>query len=61
MALHTSFTKSFGLDIPIMGAPMAGASGPALAAAVAEAGGLGFLGAGIYRDGAELRRCVKCS
>lgn len=34
------------LTIPIVGGPMAGASTPALAAAVSEAGGLGFLAAG---------------
>ena len=35
------------LDLPIVQAPMAGGpSTPALAAAVSEAGGLGFLGAG---------------
>src|SRR4051812_24977959 len=36
-----------GIDIPIVGAPLAGGpSTPALAAAVSEAGGLGFLAAG---------------
>lgn len=36
------------LDVPIVGAPMAGGpSTPALAAAVADAGGLGFLAAGM--------------
>lgn len=36
-----------GLDVPVVGAPMAGgASTPALAAAVSRAGGLGFLAAG---------------
>src|SRR3984957_12183205 len=35
------------LDVPIVGAPMAGGPGtPALAAAVSNAGGLGFLAAG---------------
>jgi nitronate monooxygenase len=35
------------LEIPIVGAPMAGgASTPALAAAVSDAGGLGFVAAG---------------
>lgn len=38
------------LELPVVGAPMAGgASTPALAAAVSEAGGLGFLAAG-YRS-----------
>ncbi len=51
--------KHFGLSIPIIGAPMAGAAGGALASAVSEAGGLGMIG-GAYCDGdwieAELRR-----
>ena len=35
------------LDVPIVGAPMAGGPGtPALAAAVSNAGGLGFLASG---------------
>ncbi|WP_424636743.1 NAD(P)H-dependent flavin oxidoreductase [Embleya sp. AB8] len=44
-------------ELPIIQAPMAGAAGPALAAAVTRAGGLGFLAAG-YRSaqamGAEI-------
>jgi nitronate monooxygenase len=44
-----------GLALPIVGAPMAGGpSTPALAAAVSDAGGLGFLGAG-YQTAATLR------
>ena len=42
--INTRFTKAFGLAVPVMGAPMAGVSGAALSAAVARAGGLGFLG-----------------
>ena len=38
--------KLFGIDHPIIQAPMAGASGSALAAAVSAAGGLGSLGSG---------------
>ena len=33
----------FGIEVPIVQAPMAGAQGAALAAAVSEAGGLGSL------------------
>jgi nitronate monooxygenase len=51
------------LDVPVVGAPLAGgASTPALAAAVSEAGGLGFLAAGyktaavVQNELAELRR-----
>jgi nitronate monooxygenase len=36
----------FGIDLPIVQAPMAGVSTPALAAAVADAGGLGSIGVG---------------
>jgi nitronate monooxygenase len=44
------------LEIPVVGAPMAGgASTPALAAAVSEVGGLGFLAAG-YKPSAEVER-----
>jgi nitronate monooxygenase len=39
-----AFCDRFGLTIPILMAPMAGACPPALAAAVAEAGGLGACG-----------------
>jgi nitronate monooxygenase len=42
------------LDVPVIGAPMAGGpSTPALAAAVSGAGGLGFLAAG-YKSAAQL-------
>ncbi len=40
-----AFCRRFGLRIPVLMAPMAGASPPALAAAVAEAGGMGACGA----------------
>ncbi|GGE38664.1 hypothetical 2-nitropropane dioxygenase [Primorskyibacter flagellatus] len=47
--LETRFTRKFGLDTPIMGAPMDPASGSALAQAVSDAGGLGMVGGG-YGD-----------
>jgi nitronate monooxygenase len=40
-----AFADRFGLRIPVLMAPMAGSSPPALAAAVAEAGGMGGCGA----------------
>ncbi len=40
-----AFADRFGLQIPVLMAPMAGSSPPALAAAVAEAGGMGACGA----------------
>lgn len=49
MPIVTPLTERLGLDIPILLAPMAGVSGGALAAAVSNAGGLGFIGGG-YGD-----------
>src|SRR3954466_11146695 len=40
-----SFCGRFGLEVPILLAPMAGASAPALSIAVMQAGGLGACGA----------------
>jgi NAD(P)H-dependent flavin oxidoreductase YrpB (nitropropane dioxygenase family) len=44
--LKTSITEAFGLTTPIISAGMAFVAGPELAAAVANAGGLGMLGTG---------------
>ena len=44
--LRTTFTRMFGLDHPIVLAPMGGASGGALAASVSNGGGLGLVGGG---------------
>jgi nitronate monooxygenase len=41
----TGFCRRFGLQLPILLAPMAGASSPSLSIAVANAGGLGSCGA----------------
>lgn len=41
----TAFCQRFGLEVPLLMAPMAGSSPPALAAAVAQAGGMGGCGA----------------
>lgn len=46
MALRTAFTELFSLQHPIALAPMGGASGGALAAAVSNGGGLGLVGGG---------------
>ncbi|HYM03448.1 MAG TPA: nitronate monooxygenase [Stellaceae bacterium] len=42
-AMRTALCEKLGIDLPIIQAPMAGAVGPALAAAVSNAGGLGML------------------
>jgi len=51
--LATRLTERFGIDHPILSAPMALAGGGALAAAVTRAGGLGLIGGG-YGDDAWL-------
>jgi nitronate monooxygenase len=45
MERATSFCDRYGLKIPLLMAPMAGASPPSLSIAVANAGGMGALGA----------------
>lgn len=44
--IETRLTRLWDLDVPIIGAPMAGRSGGELAAAVSLAGGLGMIGVG---------------
>jgi NAD(P)H-dependent flavin oxidoreductase YrpB (nitropropane dioxygenase family) len=41
--MRTAFCKRVGVELPIIQAPMGGAVGPALAAAVSSSGGLGML------------------
>src|SRR5215213_3582807 len=50
--IRTRFTEMFGLQYPVISAPMAMHCGGTLAAAVSAAGGLGSFG-GITRDGPE--------
>lgn len=45
LARAEAFASAYGIRVPILLAPMAGASSPALSAAVANAGGLGSCGA----------------
>lgn len=48
--LHTRLCDVFGVDYPVLNAPMGGGDAPGrLAAAVSEAGGLGLIGG--YDDG----------
>jgi nitronate monooxygenase len=49
MSLHTRLTEFFGIEHPVLLAPMAEVSGGRLAAAVTAAGGLGLIGGG-YGD-----------
>lgn len=54
MAIRTALTEAFGLEYPIVLAPMASVSGGRLAAAVSNSGGLGLVGGG-YGDPNWLR------
>ena len=56
--MHNSLTRLLGIEVPVIGAPMGKVSESALAAAVAKAGGLGFIGAA-YMDAAKLSRVYK--
>jgi nitronate monooxygenase len=53
--MKTRLTEFFGIEHPIVSAPMAQISGGKLAAAVSSSGGLGLIGGG-YGDSAWLRR-----
>ena len=55
MSLHTRLTEFFGIEHPILLAPMADVSGGRLAGVVTAAGGLGLIGGG-YGD-AEWLHC----
>lgn len=55
MAMQTRLTEFFGIEHPILLAPMAMISGGRLAAAVTSAGGLGLIGGG-YGDPQWLKR-----
>ena len=44
--MRTWLSERFGLDVPVVCAPMAGAAAGELAAAVCRGGGLGMIGAG---------------
>ena len=55
MSIHTPLCELFGIEYPVLLAPMARVSGGALAAAVSRAGGLGLIGGG-YGDADWLER-----
>ena len=57
--IATALTEMFGLQHPIVLAPMGGVSGGHLAATVSNAGGLGLVGGG-YGDPAWLRTELSC-
>ena len=53
MTIQTAITKMFGIEHPVLLAPMGSVAGGALAAAVSRAGGLGIIGGG-YGDRDQL-------
>ena len=55
---HSKLLDLLGIRIPIIQAPMAGVSSPAMAAAVADGGGLGSLGIGAMTAG-EARNAIR--
>ncbi len=54
--MKTAACERIGIDIPIVQAPMAGAVGPRLAAAVGNAGGLGTLAPSDHLEPDQRRR-----
>ncbi|OBB11069.1 2-nitropropane dioxygenase [Mycolicibacterium setense] len=46
MSLATTWSRSIGIEVPVVNAPMGGAAGGRLAAEVSAAGGLGMVGMG---------------
>jgi nitronate monooxygenase len=54
--LVTAWSKATGISVPIVNAPMGGAAGGLLAAAVSRAGGLGMIGMGSSATADVLRR-----
>jgi len=55
VTLSTSWSRKLGLRVPIVNAPMGGAAGGRLAAAVSRAGGLGMIGMGSAATASVLR------
>ncbi|OBG85595.1 2-nitropropane dioxygenase [Mycobacterium sp. E802] len=55
MSLATTWSRSMGINVPIVNAPMGGAAGGRLAAAVSAAGGLGMVGMGSSATAEQLR------
>ncbi|HXD35142.1 MAG TPA: nitronate monooxygenase [Rhodanobacter sp.] len=57
--MSTSFTSRLGIEHPLIQAPMAGSTSPALVAAVSNAGALGSLGAGYLEPQAILGQAAE--
>jgi nitronate monooxygenase len=57
--IHTRICELFGIDHPIISAPMSGTATAELAAAVSEAGGLGFIGGTMGNNPEWLREQIR--
>jgi nitronate monooxygenase len=57
VAIRTALTEAFGLEYPIILAPMASVAGGRLAAEVSNSGGLGLVGAGTVIPTGCARSC----
>ncbi len=55
---NTQLTRLLNIDVPLIQAPIAPFAGPALAAAVANAGGLGMLSVG-WSDPDRIREAIR--
>lgn len=55
--METWLTQRFGLSVPLVAAPMAGAGGGRFAAAVSTAGGLGMIGASVTTPAWVTEQC----
>jgi len=53
--LETAWSRAIGIQTPVVNAPMGGAAGGRLAAAVSRAGGLGMIGMGSASSAAHLK------
>lgn len=58
--MHNDLTRLLGIEVPVIGGPMAKASEADLCAAVAKAGGIGLIGAG-YMNPETLSRVYKAA
>jgi nitronate monooxygenase len=56
--LSTDLTRSWGLEVPVVGAPMSPMSGGRLAAAISRCGGLGMIGVSSLQPVEQLERDV---
>ncbi len=57
--LETSFSRLFGIELPIANAPIGTAASPELAAAVSNAGGLGLIAVSFLKQPEDVRSAIR--